>query len=450
VTHVLPQLAERAVAMAPSAVDRQAACAAMLDLITAAVAAPPQPFAPALREAYGDGPCALWLIGERASPSAAAFYNALVSARLDLDDGHRKARGHPGAAVIPAVLAEADRIEASGGKVDDATILRAIVVGYEVGLRIAAARGFYARTGFWAGFAAAAGAAVMRGLPPARLAHALAIAGETGPHMATNTAGPAWPQPNGSDVKEGIPWGVVHGLAAVSLGECGMTGALDLVDHAPFFDRDAILADLPGAAIHETYTKFHAACRHCHAPIDALVALMRANNLAAGEVQNVSVGAYSGALRIANSKAPPTLADAQYSIPYCLGLVATHGPNVLLPMTESQLGDAVAEAFARKVSVAIDLDCEARFPAETVVRVAVSARGQRFVSAITAPRGEAACPPTWEERLEKFRMATASTLSPAAQRQWLSSFCNLRDGRLQDVRRMLACGRGQAAPNRRR
>lgn len=52
------------------------------------------------------------------------------------------------------------------------------------------------------------------------------------------------------EAMEGIPWGVVHGLAAVSLSETGMTGALDLVDHAPFFDRNAILADQPRPAIH--------------------------------------------------------------------------------------------------------------------------------------------------------------------------------------------------------
>ena len=441
-TYVLPQLATLALDMAPRAADNNAACAAVLDLVTAAAAAPPQPFAPALREAYGDGSCVLWLTGERASPAAATFYNALMSARLDLDDGHRQARGHAGAAVIPGVLAEADRIDASGARVDDAAILRAIVVGYEIGLRVAAARGFYARTGFWAGLAAAAGVAALRGLPAARFAHALAIAGETGPHMATNTAGPAWPQPNGSDVKEGIPWGVVHGLAAVPLSECGMTGPLDLFDHAPFFDRDAILAERPRAAIHEAYTKFYAACRHCHAPVDALLALMRANDLAAGEVQSVRVGAYSGALRISNSATPRSLADAQYSIPYCLGLVANHGPQVLLPMTEAELDNASAEAFARKVTVAIDPECDARFPAETVVRVTLEARGRQFVSAITAPRGEAACPPTWEERIDKFRTATAATLSTAAHDEWVASFCNLRDGRLQDVRRVLARARG--------
>jgi 2-methylcitrate dehydratase PrpD len=442
VTHVLEQLAERAVAMAPRHADREAACAAILDLVTAAAAAPPQPFVAPLREVYGDGSCSMWLTGELASPSAAAFHNALLSARLDLDDGHRRARGHPGAAVIPAVFAEADRLEAWGHRANDAAILRAIVVSYEIGLRVASARRFYARTGFWAGIAAAAGVAAMRGLPAVRFAHALAIAGETGPHMATTTAGPAWPQPNGSDVKEGIPWGVAHGLAAVSLAECGMTGALDLLDHASFFDRDAILAERPRAAIHETYTKPYAACRHCHAPVDALLAVMRANHLAAGEVQNVSVGAYSGALRIANSPTPRNLADAQYSIPYCLGLAANHGPDVLLPMTEAQLSDAAAEEFARKVMISIDPDCEARFPAETVVRVTVHARGQQFVSPVTPPRGEASSPPTWEERLEKFRMATDTGLSAAARDQWSTSFANLRQGRVQELRCILASVRG--------
>jgi 2-methylcitrate dehydratase PrpD len=339
--------------------------------------------------------------------------------------------------VIPPVLAEADRCEACGVAVEDTAILRAIVVGYEVGLRIASARGFYARTGFWAGFAAAAGVAAMRGLPAARFAHALAIAGETGPHMATTTAGPAWPQPNGSDVKEGIPWGVLHGVAAVSLSEAGMTGALDLVDHAPFFDRDAILADRPRPAIHETYAKFYAACRHCHAPVDALLAVMRANSLGVGEVERVLVGAYTGALRISNSPTPRNLPDAQYSIPYCLGLAAHHGPHALLPMSEAQLGDAGAEAFGQKVTISIDAECEARFPSETV-RVTVFARGQQFASAITAPRGESVCPPAWGERLEKFSAATTATLTAAAQRRWLESFSNLRDGRLADLRGILA------------
>ena len=107
-------------------------------------------------------------------------------------------------------------------------------------------------------------------------------------------------------------------------------------------------------------------------------------------------------------------------------------------MTEAQLGDAVAEEFARRVTISIDPDCEARFPAETVVRVTVHARGQRFVSPVTPPRGEATSPPVWEERLEKFRMATTAGSSVAARDQWSTSFADLREGRLQKLRCILA------------
>jgi len=72
----------------------------------------------------------------------------------------------------------------------------------------------------------------MKKLSAKNLAHALAIAAETEPHMATITSPPAWRQPSGTDVKEGIPLCVVTGMAAVPLANAGMAGPLDLVDHA--------------------------------------------------------------------------------------------------------------------------------------------------------------------------------------------------------------------------
>src|SRR5262249_50372161 len=215
---VLTELGELGASLELTHVGMSAACEAIVDLVTAAAAAPPRDLTDALRQAYGPGPWAIWFTGQTAAPTAAGFANAFAAAALDLDDGHRESRGHPGAAVIPAVLALADLRDAAGDVPVDAEILRAVVVGYEIGIRIASARGFYARTGFWAGFAAAAGAGALAGLDAGRLSHALAIPGDTGPHMATTTAPPAWPQPNGSDGKEGIPWGAACGLAAGALG----------------------------------------------------------------------------------------------------------------------------------------------------------------------------------------------------------------------------------------
>ncbi len=436
-TGVLVRLAELAAAMPAGGEGDAAARGAILDLMTAAVAAPPRPVAAALAPGFGPGPSAVWLTGERAAPAAAAFANSFAACALDLDDGHRQSRGHPGSAVIPAVLAEADRLEAAGQPATDADTLHAIVVGYEVGIRIASARRFYARTGYWGGYGAAAGVATLRRVTPAVLARALAIAGETSPQMLTTTAPPAWPQPEGSDVKEGVPWSVANGVLAVGLAQAGFGGPLDMLDHAPFHDAEAIFAPRAGPAIREAYTKFYSCCRHLHAPVDALRAVMEAHGLAAGEIEAIEVGAYSGALRLSNRVRPANLVDAQYSIPYCLGLAAVRGAGVLLPLDESALSDPAAEALAARVRLAIDPACEARFPAETPVRVAVVARGRRFESAVTTPRGEASEAPTWDERLEKFARATRLTLDGEERREFLRAFEALREGDLRGVRECL-------------
>lgn len=432
--HAIFRLAELACALPASRADEEAACGAIADLVTAAAAAPGRPVAAGLGAAFGKGEAGVWFAAETAAPAAAAFANSFAASMLDLDDGHRLSRGHPGAAVIPAVFAEADRLEAAGAAVADRDVVRAVVVGYEVGIRIAANRGFYARTGYWGGYGAAAGVAVLRGTSPEVMAGALAIAGETAPHMLTTTAGPAWPQPEGSDVKEGIPWSAANGMVAVGLAQAGFSGPRDILDHKPFFDGEAILAPRPTLAIHEAYTKFYGCCRHVHAPIDALLAVMAAHRIASADIEAVEVGAYSGALRISNRTHPASLVDAQYSIPYCLGLAARHGPGVLLPLAESSLHDDAASAIAARVRLTIDDRCEARFPAETAVRLAVLAHGRRYESAITTPRGEAGQPLSWADRAAKFERATRLSLDDGERRDFLGAFAALAAGDLQPLR----------------
>ncbi|MCK7469781.1 MAG: MmgE/PrpD family protein [Desulfomicrobium escambiense] len=87
----------------------------------------------------GAGSADIWFGGGRRQAAFAAFANSAAASALDLDDGHRAAGGHPGAAVIPAVLAVAQEVQAGWSEV-----LAALVAGYEVGVRISAARDFSA------------------------------------------------------------------------------------------------------------------------------------------------------------------------------------------------------------------------------------------------------------------------------------------------------------------
>ncbi|MEO0543085.1 MAG: MmgE/PrpD family protein [Pseudomonadota bacterium] len=429
----LPELAKIATNFTLTEQANIAAIEAVVDTVTAAAAAPLFPFTKAIWSSYGKGESPLWFTDQKTSVIGAAFANSYTSAALDLDDGHRASRGHPGACIVPAVLAALEDLRAAGKSIDANKVLKAIAVGYEVSLRIAGAKNFYARTGFWAGIAAAASVASLYELPQDKFAHALAIAGETGPHMATTTAGPAWPQPNGTHVKEGIPWGVASGIAAVQFAQNGMHGPLDLVDHEPFFNPEYILAPGNRPMVCETYTKFQATCRHVHGPVEAVDALIRANEISPSEITAVTVEAYSGALRISNHSRPKTIVEAQYSIPYCVGLAAVKGLDVFLPMNEGDLGHQQAEAIAEKVLVRQSAEFEREFPARTLCRVTIRTDKKEFVGSVTEPSGEANKRPTWIARLGKFETVTANSIPQARREALLNAFESLKAANIEPL-----------------
>ncbi|MGH7267961.1 MAG: MmgE/PrpD family protein, partial [Candidatus Rokuibacteriota bacterium] len=70
----------------------------------------------------------------RAEPWWAIVANGTSGTMLELDEGNRFARGHPAIHVLPAALAEAERLGA-GGQVT----LAAFVLGYDVAARLGGA-----------------------------------------------------------------------------------------------------------------------------------------------------------------------------------------------------------------------------------------------------------------------------------------------------------------------
>lgn len=130
----------------------------------------------AVRETGGSGIATV--VGEerRADLHSATLVNGIMAHVLDWDDSIYPTRLHPSAALVPALLAAGEDLDASG---------RALVVGHAVGFEIArrladaAYPGFYA--GNWhgtgiTGAAATAGAVgSMLGLDADRMVHALGV-----------------------------------------------------------------------------------------------------------------------------------------------------------------------------------------------------------------------------------------------------------------------------------
>ncbi|MDP8221787.1 MAG: MmgE/PrpD family protein [Candidatus Lernaella stagnicola] len=112
----------------------------------------------------------------------AAFLNGTLGEALEAQDGLRFGGNHPGVAVIPAALALAESLHLDGRR-----LLEAIVVGYEVAGRIAAAihpqhtlAGFLP-TGTCGAFGAAAAAAKLLGHDADLMLNALGNAGYLAP-----------------------------------------------------------------------------------------------------------------------------------------------------------------------------------------------------------------------------------------------------------------------------
>ena len=246
------------------------------------------------------------------------------------------------------------------------------------------------------------------------------------------------PAPEGSDVKEGIPWSVVTGLVALGLAEAGHTGPRNILGstlHYRFPNNLSL-----GSALHicNVYFKLYACCRHVHAPLDALLHLVDRHGIDVDTIETINVETYAGALRISNKSHPAHLVDVQYSIPYCLALALTAGAHVLLPLTASALSHDSAAELASRITLSLDPMLDARFPAETLARVTVTSAGQCFVSDITAPRGEASHPLSWMALEAKFRAATRIIATDVQQNHVLRAMAEARAGRLPALTDCLA------------
>jgi len=423
------------------AAAREATLRCILDLLGSAAAGLGSASASRSRgvvqEVFGAGSIPVWFTGMTANTSGAVFCNSTAASALDLDDGNRAARGHPGAAVIPTALATA--VETGAGPED---VIAAIVAGYEVGVRVATARNaanaISRQSGRWAGYGAAAAAGRLRRTSPEQLAHAFAIAGVTAPNQEANGSS-GYSKLTGNDVKEGIPWSTVGGIAALRLAEVGYTGPEDILDFDTHFSRSHLLDGLGSdPRILGTYFKPYSCCRYNHCAIDALAGLMAKRALTASDIVAIDVYTFGWALKLGNLVEPRNLIDVQYSIPYCLGVAAILGRDALLPLADSVLHRADIATFARKVRLHDDPALDARFPSETLARVVVTTRESRIESPVTAPRGEATNPLSWQELREKFHALTRAVMPAPHQDALLRALELLAQGDLVPLLRVLA------------
>lgn len=337
-----------------------------------------------------------------------AMLDGFAAHVLELDDGHRHGMIHLGASIVTAVLAAAKEEELSSD-----SVLGGIVMGYEVAVRCARAiqpghkvRGYHV-SGTSGTIGSAMGVAFARGYNKEQLKSTLVCA-------VTSAAGLLEIQEEASELKPfNVGRAAMDGYMAAEVGRLALPGPDDILGGKRGFLN--ALTDTPHAefltdfsnedyAIEGIYQKVHAACRHCHSAIDAMLDLRNDLRFELEDVERIEVHTYKLAVGSHDHTDIKGVSSAKLSTPYSVALAVVKGSAGYADYNDENLNDYWIKNITRKVKVIEDDELTQRSPGVRGARVTLYLKnGGAFEAPCLYPKGEPENPLTQEELENKFR-----------------------------------------------
>ncbi|WP_083444644.1 MmgE/PrpD family protein [Herbaspirillum rhizosphaerae] len=339
-----------------------------------------------------DGPSEILINRKHSSPLVAAMSNAAASHVAEQDDVHNGSVFHPATVVFSPALAVAQALGSSGRE-----FLVASVVGYEVGIRIGEYLGrshykIFHTTGTAGTIAAAVAVGSLLKLTPEQMLNAIGSAG-------TQATGLWEFLRDAADSKQlHTAHAAGAGLTAAYLAKDGFTGARQILEGkqgmAAGMSTDADLRKLTDRlgtrwALPETSFKFHASCRHTHPAADALQQVLRRDKLKLADISSVVALVHQGAIDVLGPVTDPqTVHQSKFSMGTVLGLIANYDSASLTEFDNSYVDPAVV-AFRNKVSMQLDAEVDAAYPARWIGKVKVrTADGKTYEGRVDEPKGD--------------------------------------------------------------
>lgn len=271
--------------------------------------------------AAGSGPATIIGSGQAATVTA-ALCNGMAAHADETDDSHMESHSHPGCAVVPAAVAAAQDVNATG-----AGLLRAVAAGYDVGCRVGRATGLARRSmqtghrsshALVGAFGAAAASAVLYGLDETRVRYALSYAAQLTSGVTT------WMRDTEHVEKAfdfaGMP--ASQGMLAVSLADSGCTGVEDVFSGSPNWleavssepDRAALAKNLGSdyELLRATLKKYPVGSPS-QAAVEAVVEMMRDDGLTREGVRRIEIRLPRTSYVIVNNRTMPNI-NVQYLV----------------------------------------------------------------------------------------------------------------------------------------
>jgi 2-methylcitrate dehydratase PrpD len=372
----------------------------------------------------GEGGCTVMGDGRGYAPPVAALLNGVLGHSLDFDDTHAESSLHPSAPVVPAALAAGELAGADG-----ATVLAAIVAGYEVCCRLGLAldpaahyaRGFHP-TATAGTFGAAAAAGRVLGLDADRMASAFGVAGSQAAGSLQFLQNGAW------NKRWQVGQAAMNGLIAASLAAEGFRGSAAAIEGRHGLLAGYTDAPRPERAVQglgrdwETLriaVKPYPSCRYSHAALDGLLELRRRHGLTGGDVRALEVGLHrSGVVLVGEPEAakrrPRNVVDGQFSMAFCAAVALDQGGFGWDDYR--RLGDSAIDALCDKITVVRDEAVEAASPHPFGARVSLRTAKGDFELSVRDPSGEPGSFPDRAALEAKFLALAEPVLGEGARR----------------------------------
>jgi 2-methylcitrate dehydratase PrpD len=341
----------------------------LCDIAAVSVAGRPAPAARIAADhasqVYGGDAATSLYDGRRLSVCGAAWANGVLANALDYDDGHRLTKGHPGAIVVPAVLALAEAQGASPTEMLEATLV-AYEVAIRAGLMLHAREQQYHASAAWGSLGVVAGAARILGLDDDALRQAIGIAEYHAPIalMSRAVTDPAM-------TKDACGWGGVIGTSSALLALRGFTGL-----ESEFMLAADDLALGERWEVEELYLKPYPCCRWSQPAIDAALAL-RADIDSPEQIVSVTVRTFAIAESL-STRRPQSTEEMQYSLVWPVATALARGAFGVEEALEG-FDDPLASRLAGCTSVTADEEYSRAFPARRLTDVALELADGRLL-----------------------------------------------------------------------
>jgi 2-methylcitrate dehydratase PrpD len=342
------------------------------------------------------------VVGTRIKTSVvnAALANGMLAHADETDDSHAPSRNHPGCAVVPAALAVAERVHASGAR-----FLRSVVLGYDVAARMnyaldaeAFAASSRSTHSFGGIFGAGVAAGALFGFDADKVRHLLSLCAQQASGVGCNVR-------DSEHIEKAFDFGGMparNGVAAATMVEAGFTGVDDVfTGERNFFEayspnpHPEKLADGLGERfeIMGTNIKKWSVGSPAQSALDALTYLMENEGVRLDGIESMHIHLPTRSARTVDNAPMPDV-NVQHLLAMLLvdGKLTFHGIH-----DRERMNDPKILAVRNRIAIIPSEELMHARPARQAILEVVTRDGRTLSRRTLAVRGTADNPMTREE-----------------------------------------------------